>query len=227
LRGKNKKASTAGLRAVGVQSLDAQDFGLPASVGKVLVFAVNVFHAWTTPVINEYDVLVDVNGDGKFDFAIVSVGLSSGRVRVNIIDLSTNKFVKQTVTFAATAPTNESTILMPIVAADIGVKASNPRFSYAAQGSDGFTGDFDFLGENPDGTVAANAARFNAFTNAVSTGGFAVVGPRARTSVPLTINATEFATTPALGVMVVGMENFSGRAEANLLRFEREEANDD
>jgi hypothetical protein len=45
--------------------------------------------------------------------------------------------------------------------------------------------------------------------------------------VPLTINATEFATTPALGVMVVGMENFSGRAEANLLRFDREEADDD
>ncbi len=187
----------------------------------------NVFHAWTTPVINEYDILVDVNGDGKFDFAIVSVGLTSGRVRVNIIDLSTNKLVRQTVTFGATAPTNESTILMPIVAADVGVKASNPRFSYAAQGSDGFTGDFDFLGENPDGTVAANAARFNAFNNAVSTGGFAVVGPRARTSVPLTINATEFATTPALGVMVVGMENFSGRAEADLLRFDREEANDD
>src|SRR5882762_986699 len=229
LRGKNRKAATAGLRAVGVQSLNAQDFGLPASVGKILVFAVNVFHPWTTPVLNEYDILLDVNGDGKFDFAVVSVGLSSGRVRVNIFDLSKSPAVqvKQTVVFAATAPNNESTILLPIVAADVGVKASSPRFAYAAQGFDGFTGDFDFLGENPDGTVAANAARFNAFNNAVSTGGFAVVGPRARTSVPLTINATEFATTPALGVMVVGMENFSGRAEADLLRFDREEANDD
>src|SRR6266852_826483 len=228
LRGKNRKASTAGLRAVGVQSFDAQDVGLPASVGKILVFAVNVFHPWTTPVLNEYDILLDVNGDGKFDFAVVSVGLASGRVRVNIFDLSKSPAVqvKQTVVFAATAPTNESTILMPIVAADAGVKASNPRFAYAAQGSDGFTGDFDFLGENADGTVAANAGRFNAFNNAVSTGAFAVVGPRSRASVPLTINPTEFAATPALGVMVVGMENFSGRAEANLLRFEREEDDD-
>ncbi len=228
LRGKNRKASTAGLRAVGVQSLNAQDVGLPASVGKILVFAVNVFHPWTTPVINEYDILLDVNGDGKFDFAVVSVGLSSGRVRVNIFDLSKSPAVqvKQTVVFAATAPTSESTILMPIVAADAGVKASNPRFAYAAQGFDGFTGDFDFLAENADGTVAANAGRFNAFNNAVSTGAFAVVGPRSRASVPLTINPTEFAATPALGVMVVGMENFSGRAEANLLRFEREEDDD-
>ena len=228
LRGKNRKASTAGLRAVGVQSLNAQDVGLPASVGKILVFAVNVFHPWTTPVLNEYDILLDVNGDGKFDFAVASVGLTTGRVRVNIFDLSKSPpvAVKQTVVFAATAPTNESTILMPIVAADAGVKASSPRFAYAAQGFDGFTGDSDFLGENADGSVAANAGRFNAFSNAVSTGAFAVVGPRSRASVPLTINPTEFAATPALGVMVVGIENFSGRAEANLLRFEREEDED-
>src|SRR6266446_2256695 len=231
LRGKNKKASTAGLRAVGVQSFDvpANLLGLPGtSPVKLLVFAVNVFHPWTTPVLNEYDILLDVNGDGKFDFAVVSVGLTSGRVRVNIFDLSKSPavLVKQTVVFAATAPANESTILMPIVAADVGVKASSPRFAYAAQGLDGVTGDFDFLGENADGTIAASAGRFNAFNNAVSTGAFAVVGPRSRASVPLTINPTEFAATPALGVMVVGIENFSGRAEANLLRFEREEDDD-
>jgi minor extracellular serine protease Vpr len=149
-------------------------------------------------------------------------------VRVNIFDVSKNPAVqvKQTVVFGATAPTNESTILMPIVAADVGVNASNPRFAYAAQGSDGFTGDFDFLGENAAGTMTVDAARFNAFNNAVSTGAFAVVGPRSRASVPLTINPTEFATTPALGVMVVGIENFSGRAEARLLPFEREEDDD-
>jgi minor extracellular serine protease Vpr len=226
LKGKNKKAATAGLRAVGVQSLNAADLGLPASVGKILVFAVNVFHPWTTPVLNEYDILVDVNGDGKFDFAIASVGLSSGRVRVNIFSLPSGAPVAQTVTFAATAPTNESTILMPIVAKDAGITAANPRFSYAAQGSDGFTGDFDFIGENADGTVAANAGRFNAFNSAVSTGAFASLAPGARASVPITVNATEFAATPALGVMVVGIDNFSGKAEANLLKLDREEDDD-
>ena len=232
LRGKNKKLSTAGLRAVGVQSFDvpANALGLKGTDPvKVLIFAVNVFNAWTTPVINEYDILVDVNGDGKFDFAVFSVGLTSGRVRVNIVDLSKSPpaAVTQTVVFNATAPTNESTILMPIVAKDVGITAANPRFSYGAQGSDGFTGDFDFLGENADGTVAANAGRFNAFSSAVSTGAFATLAPRARTSVPLTINAAEFAATPALGVMVVGMENFSGKAEASLLRFERGEDDED
>jgi subtilisin family serine protease len=222
LRGKNKKASTAGLRAVGVQSFDS-------SLGKILVFAVNVFNPWTTPVINEYDILLDVNGDGRFDFAVVSVGLSNGRVRVNILDLSKTPPapVAQAVVFAAVAPTNESTILLPIVAKDAGVTAASPRFSYAAQGSDGFTGDFDFLGENADGSVAATAGRFNAFNNAVSTAAFVTLAPGARASVPLMIDAAELATTPALGVMVVGIENFSGKAEASLLRFEREGEDED
>src|SRR5207245_3880367 len=106
LRGKNEKASPAGLRAVGVQSFDvpANLLGLPGtSPVKLLVFAVNVFHPWTTPVLNEYDILLDVNGDGKFDFAVVSVGLTSGRVRVNILDLSKRPaiLVKKTVIFAA------------------------------------------------------------------------------------------------------------------------------
>ncbi len=241
LRGKNRKASTAGLRAVGVQSFDLST-GAPcgASTARcLLVFAVNTFHAWTTPVLNEYDILVDVNGDGNFDLAVVSQGLTSGRVRVVIFDLKTRKQFPacsatvpppcQSLTFAATAPTNESTILMPVVAGDLGIKASSPRFTFAAQGFDGFTGDFDFLGEavvNGTAVVGPNAGRFNAFNNAVSTGAFAVVGPRSRASVPLTIDPTEFAATPALGVMVVGIENFSGRAEANLLRFEREEDDD-
>src|SRR5438105_2924536 len=63
LRGKNKKASTAGLRAVGVQSFDAATgAACGASTAQcLLVFAVNTFNAWTTPVINEYDILLDVN----------------------------------------------------------------------------------------------------------------------------------------------------------------------
>src|SRR5262249_12137412 len=206
LKGKNKKAATAGLRAVGVQSFDAAAVGLPASFGKILVFAVNVFHPWTTPVINEYDILVDVNGDGNFDFAIVSVGLTNGRVRVNIFKLPSGAAVAQTAVFGATAPTNESTILMPIVAKDAGITAANPRFSYAAQGSDGFTGDFDFIGENADGTVAANAGRFNAFNSSVSTGAFASLAPGARASVPLTINPHQFAVPPPLGLMVLRIQ---------------------
>jgi len=223
LKGKHKKLGTAGLRAVGVQSFDvpATALGLPASLGvlKLLVFAVNTFGRWSTPVINEYDILIDANGDGKFDFVAAALGLTSGRVAVFLFDFNTGKQLGQTATFFAEAPTGESTILMPIIAGDMGITASNPRFTYGAQGFDGFTGNFDFLGETTTGAVGPDAARFNAFNNALSTGAFAVVGPRSTASVPLAINPAEFGLTPPLGVMIVGIENFSGKKEAEVQRI--------
>jgi minor extracellular serine protease Vpr len=220
LRGHQRRLGAAGLRAVGVQAFDL-DSGAPCTTGStcLLVFAVNVFGRWTTPVLNEYDILVDTDGDGTFDWAAAAQGLTSGRVAVFLYDLHTGLPASQSAVFLASAPTNESTILMPIVAGDLGIDASHPRFTYAAQAFDGFTANFDFVGETPAGAVAADAARFNAFSSAVSTGGFAVVPPLGTASVPLALDVAELAVTPPLGVMVVNLENASGRREATLLRL--------
>jgi hypothetical protein len=218
LKGTHKKLGTAGLRAVGVQSVDLYTGDACTASGGpcVLVFAVNTFGRWTTPVPNEYDILIDANGDGKFDFVAAALGLTNGRVAVFLFDFNTGNRLGQSFTFYADAPTNESTILLPIVAGDMGITAKSPRFTYGAQGFDGFTGNFDFLGETTTGAVGPDAARFNAFTSAVSTGAFATVKPRSTASVPLAINPAEFALTPPLGVMIVGMENFSGKKEAEV-----------
>lgn len=218
LEGRHKKLGTAGLRAVGVQSFDFNTGDVCSASGGpcVLVFAVNTFGRWTTPVINEYDILIDADNDGKFDFVAAALGLTSGRVAVFLFDFNTGKQLGQSFIFFAGAPTNESTILMPIIAGDMGITVSSPRFTYAAQGFDGFTGNFDFVGETTTGAVGPDAARFNAFNNPVSTGAFAVVRPRSMASVPLAINPAEFELTPPLGVMIVGMENFSGKREAEV-----------
>jgi subtilisin family serine protease len=228
LSGTQQKLGAAGLRGVGVQSFDIAT-GAPCTATStcLLVFAVNTFGRWTTPVINEYDILVDANNDGAFDFVVAALGLTNGRMAVFLFDANTSKQLNQTAIFFADAPTNESTILLPIIAGDMGINAAHPSFAYGAQGLDGFTGKFDFLGETTTGAVAADAARFNAFNNAVSTGAFADVAPRATVSVPLTIDPVEFAKTPPLGVMVVGMENHSGSKEADLLRLGREGGDDD
>jgi len=220
LSGHNKRAGTAGLRAVGVQSFDSKTGAACSSPDTcLLVFAVNTFGRWTTPVVNEYDVLIDANNDGKFDFIAAALGLSSGRVAVFLFDYNTGEPATQSGIFLATAPTNESTILMPILAGDMGITSG--KFTYGAQGFDGFSGSFDFLGTTAlnVGKVREDAARFNPFRNAVSTGAFVTVGPGAAASVPLTIDADEFKKSPALGVMAVGLENFSGNSEANLLRI--------
>src|SRR6184192_2860681 len=68
LRGSNVGLGATGLRAVGVQSF-------PDGANTQLVFAVNTFGRASNPVTMEYDVLVDVDGDGTPDYDIVAADL--------------------------------------------------------------------------------------------------------------------------------------------------------
>ena len=208
LSGKNKKAGSVGLRAVGVQSF-------PFSSSRLLVFAINTFAPTSNASVNEYDIVVDSNGDGTPDFLVfgadlgaVQTGSFSGRMASGVVNLATGAVRLE---FLATAPTDGTTIELAVVASDIGVTAANPRFSYQAQAIDGFTGNADVL---------AGTAKFNAFSSAISQGDFEDLAPGARASVPVTVNATEFAQTPALGQMVVSIDNSSGKKQAILLKLD-------
>jgi len=206
LRGTNSGITT-GLRAVGVQSFTDPTFG------QILVFAVNTFGRTSNPVTSVYDVLVDLNRDGVPDYDIEAADLGSftgagvtGEMAVAVFNLATGAGVLE---FLATAPTDGATVLMPLVAADAGITATNPRFSYIAQTTDLLTGNVDAI---------TTAARFNAFNSSISTGAFVTLAPGASASVPLSINRTEFRLTPALGQMVVSLENrVSGGSEALLV----------
>jgi hypothetical protein len=99
-----------------------------------------------------------------------------------------------------------------VVASDIGATAANPRFAYSAQ-------SFDLLGTASD--AIAGPAQFNAFNNSISTAAFATVAPHGTAKVPLTLDPAEFKLTPALGVMIVALENANGTGEAGSpLEFE-------
>jgi minor extracellular serine protease Vpr len=208
LAGQPGRLGSINLRAVGVQSFDS-------SSGKILVFAVNTFKPWSSASTNEFDVLLDVNGDGNPDFAVVGIDLGlittgdfTGEVASALINLRTNA---ARVRFMAVAPTDGNTILLPVQASDIGLTSAGPRFSYAAQSFDLFSGLSDAI---------TATARFNAFENAISTGAFEVVGPRAVAAVPLSITPSEWKVTPSLGVMVVSLDNFwvGKHGQADLLR---------
>ena len=206
LRGSNTNFGSVGLRSVGVQS-----FADPVS-GQILVFAVNTFAAPSNPATTIYDLFVDVNGDGIADYDIeaadlglLTTGSPSGRMAVAVFNLATGSGVLE---FLATAPTDGTTILMPLVAADIGITAANPRFSYIAQTTDILNGNTD---------LTTSAASFNAFNSSISTGAFVGLAPGSTASVPLTIDSTEFRITPALGQMVVSLENLAEENEQALL----------
>jgi subtilisin family serine protease len=212
LSGDHANLGSIGLRAVGVQSF-ADTSG--QNLGQILQFAVNTFGRTSNPSTQVYDLFLDVNGDGipdydveAADLGLLTTGAFNGQLVVAVFNLATGAGVLE---FLATAPTDGNTVLMPLVAADVGITTSNPRFSYVAQTTDLLSGNIDTI---------ATPARFNAFNNSISTGAFDLLPPGATASETVSIDPTEFALTPALGEMVVSLENMTKEnRQALLLRL--------
>jgi hypothetical protein len=198
------------LHAAGVQSVP------DGAGGQVLVFAINTYKAWNTPETQEFDVLIDVDGDGVPDFDVFSgdlgrvlAGAANGQMVAFILNLKTGDLAAD---FLADARNNSSTILLPVEAADIGVPATNPRFSYTVQSFDLNSNDTDAFSQT---------ASFNAYQSAVSTGDFEVVNPNAAIGVTVSVNPAEFAVTPPLGVMIVSEDNKNGPQQVELLNIKQ------
>ncbi len=194
-------------RAVGVQTnpISATD--------SVLVFAVNTYGRFSNPAVGEYDIFIDVNGDGVYDFVLFSgdvgaieLGEVNGQIGTFLIDLKSNALIPE---FPADAPTDGSTLLLPMLASDLGISPTNPRFTYAVHAFD----------STAAGESLAGTASFNAFAPSISNAMFVSVPPNTSTEVPVVINKAEFRKTPALGFMVVTEDNVSGGSQANLLKL--------
>ena len=150
------------IRAVGVQSFEF------TATEQLVVFAVNVHNRWSNAATNEYDIPLDVNGDGTVDYTVVAV--DSGAVTAGVFNGIMGAFVFSATgatqsPFAVSAPHDSSTILIPIRTAQLCrptlpcLSAANPRFTYSAIG-------FDLSDtEGPDGVAAT--ARYNAWTPAL------------------------------------------------------------
>ena len=194
-------------RAVGVQSnpISATD--------SIIVFAINTFKRFSSPERGEFDVLIDVNGDGKPDFDLVGVDrgmLSSpasftGQFVSALIDLNA-KTAK--IKFLADAATDNSTVLLPVLASDLGLSPTSPRFTYTET-------TYNIM-NNTSATMPGSAS-FNAFAPSISNALLVPVAPNKVASVPVAIDPSEWAKTPALGLMVVVQDNLSGERQANLL----------
>src|SRR5204862_2148335 len=85
-----------------------------------LVFAVNTFGRASNPVTMEYDVLVDVDGDGTPDYDIVAddlgvltTGSFNGQMATAGFNMSTGEGMLE---FLAPAPTDGTRVLMPVIA---------------------------------------------------------------------------------------------------------------
>jgi minor extracellular serine protease Vpr len=209
LAGTNTKAGEVGLRAVGVQAN-------PVGGDQLLFFAINTFKRWSNNSGNEFDVLIDTVGDGKPHYAVIATdlgylttGTPVGQMITAVLNVD-NPQASPGIQYPVAAPTDGSAMLIPVFAADIGVTAAAPRFAYSVQ-SFSTTGATD---------VATGWAKFNAFHSAVTTAAYVPLNPGEHASVPLAIDPVEWAQSPALGVMVIGLENFNG-GQARLLGIGR------
>jgi hypothetical protein len=196
----------ADLRSAGVQSLGG-------GADPLLVFAVNTHRGWSSGFNVEFDIYVDTDGDSLDDFVIFNVdlgllvnGVRNGQHAAVYLDLETFALGAD---FLVDSRTDGSTMLLPLFASSIGLNAGNPRLSYTVLAFD-LTSD----GEDAFETVAG----FNAFTPAISNGDFPFIPSGATVNVPISVDAAEFALTPALGVMIVSQDNKNGAREAKLLK---------
>jgi hypothetical protein len=209
LSNKESKDIAAGFdpRAVGVQS------NLISATDSILVFAINTYGRFSNAAQGEFDIYIDVDGDGVYDYVLFSgdtgivegLGEATGQLATFLVDL---KAGTEIVEFLGDAPFDGSTIEMPVLASDLGISPTNPRFTYTMNAFDNNGGEVDLK----------RAASFNAFTPALSNALFVPVGPNLVVDVPVSINKAEFKKTPALGFMVVTEDNVSGETQANLLR---------
>jgi len=207
---KDKIAGTTGtgadLRAVGVQSFDDGS-------DKLVVFALNNYDRFSNAASNEYLVNVDTNNDGTPDVAVVSAdsglvraGDANGITEVFLADPATGE-ITGTTGFYATAPTDSSTLLFPVYAADLGVTSTTGAFTYTA-------GSFAAY-ENLD--AVDGSASYNPWAKAIEDGDYVTVARNSSATLSVGVNDANLAAQKPLGVMVVVFDNRSGGREALLL----------
>jgi subtilisin family serine protease len=203
LAGTRQGASPFDVRAIGVQT-----FPVSGSVN-LLVFAVNTFDRFSSAATGEVDLYIDSDGDGWADYDVFSSDLNGdGNALVGVLNLRTGGLK---VRFFTDAPTDGSTLLLPAYTSDLGLSPSRPRLTYWAYAWN-WNGYFN---------AVPGAASFNAFSPAISNGDWVPVAPGTSARSAASIDATEWALTPALGLMVVNKENRAGAAQAALLGVRR------
>ncbi len=205
LRGGSLNAGSVDLRAVGVQSVAAAPDGTAVPPNdRLLVFAINTWQAWSSPTVNEFDILINPDDTGQpayvigaLDHGIATDGTPDGIEGCFILRVSDDTLTEATYT---KAPANSSTVRCGVLASAIGVGGS--AFTYAVASASLVS---------PMTVQLPGLASFNPFQPAISQGDHLALGPGRTTSVPLWIDSSAFAgSAPPLGWMVVSPDNAAG-----------------
>jgi minor extracellular serine protease Vpr len=220
--GGNEGYNGIDIRAAGVQTLPTEACtGEADADDRCLIFAVNTWSKWNSPSENEFDVLIDVDGDADalaatgYDYAVIGFdigqvfGVLDGVYGSFIIDLNTGALVN---VFLATAPPNSNTMLLPALASDLGLPKTAPvstaafepgpltdtEFFYHVESflyADDNPIDFPPFDLATTGNQPSNGtldARYDAFRPSISNGDFIFLESGERTDLEVRVNANRY-----------------------------------
>jgi subtilisin family serine protease len=211
----NEGGSTMDVRDAGAQVLPGSAFGVP-DTDRGLVFLINTWSRSSTQAVNEYDVDIDTNGDGKPDFVVagvdlglVTAGAADGVYASFTIDVATGSIVDA---FFADAPMNGSTIELPALAGDLGLTGS-PALGGKHSTVLGYTvAAFSLI----DGSVdTTGTAVIDPFHPALSSGDNLTLDPAGTASLAVTVDRAQLRKTPALGWLVATIDDANGAPQAD------------
>jgi len=196
------------IRAVGVQAVPAAVFtGVADPSDRGIQFAVNMWDRFSSAAPHEVDIAIDTNGDGVTDRYVIgydhgnfTAGAYDG-VELSLIFDGDFNFIDA---WYADAPANGSTLLLPVLASQLGLASGNGSFTYNVAAVDGFSGVAD---------LTAQSTAFDAFTPSQSTGDFVPVAGHGHASIPAWYTADTKAAW-----MVVTLDDRNGAAQADIVR---------
>lgn len=214
------------LRAAGVQSVDPTVCDSSASAAdRCLVFAINTWGRWSNAAENLFEVDIDTNHDGIADYAVIGIdasqviGAFTGVELSVIVKLSDGSISNL---YFASAPTDGSTLLLPVLTSDLGLSASGDQnFEYAVSSQDFYDFDVvqaDGMGTGSDPAEASSIAKYNAFHPALSNGQFVPLNPGDHFTLPLTVRMSTYQPLRGmLGWLIVTQEDANGEFQADMV----------
>jgi hypothetical protein len=176
-----------------------------------LIFAINNWGTASNPAVNEFDIAIDKQNDGRPDAFVVGVdlgavltGTSDGRFASLIFDKDGNLVDA----WVADAPMNGSTLELPALASELGL---NPD----STGSEKFNYWVNAFNLVPGALVDTTAkGTFRVDKSPVSTGQQVGLAPGQSSTLTVTVDKGKFAGSPQLGWLIATLDDANGAAQA-------------
>jgi subtilisin family serine protease len=191
------------LLAAGIQSYPSYGFAL---------FAIDVAHRWSNPSEDEFDTYVDVNGDSVPDYDVVAADLGAlttgtfngeDAVAVAPVNPDLTPAGGFSIRYLAGANFNGSTMEVPVDFSQLcrpgfACISSTKPISYTTVAFGLTDGTFDTFN---------TSASYNLFQPVFSNNDEDVVAPNTTATDPTTIDLTQWAAAPQLGLLVLSQNN--------------------